>query len=439
MRLEAEAIVAGYNQNPVLHGVRVAVESGEFVGLIGPNGCGKSTLLRVLTCVLRPRSGAVWLDGQQIERWSALERARRLAFVPQQEPAQFDFTVRDVVLMGRYPYRARFRSETREDYAIVGRALAEADLVHLADRSILHLSGGEYRRVLLARALAQQTPLLVLDEPTAHLDVTHQAELLHLTRRLTREKQVGALAALHDLNQAAEFCDRLVLLKSGRVIADGAPEQVLTVEHLRQVYDAAAQVGRNPATGRPMVLTLHSVRETRADSLPSPVHVLCGGGAGLHMLGALVRQGFRVTAGVLNRLDSDQEAAEALGIPTVLEAPFSPISADARAQCAVLMAQAQMILIAPVPFGHGNLANLELAVEAQQAGKTVVLIGDTDFASRDYTGGTAARLLEQLRAQGAPCFDQWEDWLTTCIAPAAPSETNQTRPAHAETPQPAPL
>jgi iron complex transport system ATP-binding protein len=262
MRLEAREITAGYDRSKdVLDAVSVAVETGQFVGLLGPNGSGKSTLLRVLTRVLPPRLGKVWLDGKEVERWTTLEIARRVAFVPQQESAAFDFTVREIVLMGRYPHRARFRGETAEDYALVAQALEETDALHLQDRPVTELSGGEHRRVLLARALAQQTPLLLLDEPTAHLDVTHQVALLSKVQTLCHEEGKGALAALHDLNQAAEFCDRLVLLCRGKVVAEGTPEEVLTPDNLRRAYDAEACIGPNPITGRPMILTLHPIRE----------------------------------------------------------------------------------------------------------------------------------------------------------------------------------
>lgn len=410
MRLEASDIFAGYGGKDVLEAVGAAVETGEMVGLIGPNGSGKSTLLRVLSGILHPRRGQVLLDGRPITGWSALEIARRLAFVPQQEEAAFDFTVRDIVLMGRHPHRARFSGESAEDYACVSRALADADILHLAERPITRLSGGEHRRVLLARALAQQTPLLLLDEPTAHLDVTHQVELLALVRRQTRTRGIGALAALHDLNSAAEFCDRLILLREGRVLVEGAPEEVVTAAHLRAAYDACAQVGRNPVTGRPLILALHPARDGGAQPDAPRVHLVCGGGSGLGPMGTLVRNGFRVSAGVLNRLDSDQEAAEALSVEVALEAPYSPIGPEARAACAALMARAGAILIAPVPIGRGNLANLELAAEAQAAGKTLILLGDDRFSARDYTGGTAAALLARLIEDGALRYERIEDW-----------------------------
>lgn len=410
MRLEATDITAGYGRKDILEAVGLALETGEFVGLIGPNGCGKSTLLRVLTHVLPPRRGTVRLDGQEIGRWPVAERARRLAFVPQQEPASFDFTVREVVLMGRHPHRGRFRGETAADYALVARALADADILPLAERPVTQLSGGEHRRVLLARALAQQTPLLLLDEPTAHLDITHQVELLTLLQRLTRERSVGALAALHDLDQAAAFCDRLALLCAGRVLAVGPPEAVLTAENLRTAYDADAQIGRHPLTGKPMILSLHPAREQAALPEAPRVHVICGGGSGVAVMGALLRHGFRVTAGVLNRLDSDQEAAEALGIEAALEAPFSAIGPEARAAGAALIAQAQTILVTPVPFGQGNLANLELVVAAQEAGKAVVLLGEDPLEARDFAAGAASALFTRLLSRGARRLPRLEDW-----------------------------
>jgi iron complex transport system ATP-binding protein len=260
--LAARGVTAGYGQRPVLTDVDLDVWAGEFVGLIGPNGCGKSTLLRAVSGVLRLTSGEVSLAGQSLHRLSAREVALKLAFVPQSEHATFDFTVQDVVLMGRHPHHRRGQRWTAEDFTLVRRALVASDILSLAERPITQLSGGEHRRVLLARALAQDAPLLLLDEPTAHLDITHQVELLSLVHGLTHriEMPVGALAALHDLNQAAEFCDRLVLMQTGRIVAQGTPDEVLTSQYLRQVYHADAQVGHNPVTGRPMILALKPIR-----------------------------------------------------------------------------------------------------------------------------------------------------------------------------------
>jgi iron complex transport system ATP-binding protein len=261
--LDARAVTAGYGVAPVVQAIDLHLRAGEFVGLIGPNGCGKSTLLRVLSGALRPQNGEVTLDGHALRQMSRLDIARRIAFVPQVERAAFEFTVQDVVLMGRYPHHGRGRGWTADDYAHMQQALADSDILHLAQRPVTRLSGGEYRRVLLARALAQNSPVMLLDEPTAHLDITHQVELLTLVRNRTRrlEAPIGALAALHDLNQAAEYCDRLVLMCAGRVVADGFPEEVLLANHLRRVYGAEAQIGLNPVTGRPMILALTPARK----------------------------------------------------------------------------------------------------------------------------------------------------------------------------------
>ena len=415
-QLEAIGITAGYGAQPVLNDVSVTLKQGEFVGLIGPNGCGKSTLLRCISRILRVQAGHIDLAGRDILTWAPREIARRLAFVPQQEAALFEFSVRDLVLMGRHPHLERWQSETEQDYRIVMKALADADIVHLADRSVTELSGGEHRRVLLARALAQQTPLLLLDEPTAHLDVTHQMELLSLIHRQTRAQAQGALAALHDLNQAAEFCDRLILMRGGRIVAEGTPDLVLTAENLRAAYDAEAQIGANPATGRPMLLAVHSTRASSAEAGAHRIHVVCGGGTGVGILGVMVRAGYSVTAGALNRLDTDAAAGEALGIEMALEAPFSPIGPDARKECAALMAAARTVMIAPVPFGHGNLANLELALEAQGRGSSIVLLGNGDVTGRDYADGAATALFERLIAGGAGCYSTVDDWMASVPA-----------------------
>ena len=268
MRLEARSVAAGYDGRPVLDAVSLTIGTGEFVGLLGQNGSGKSTLLRVLTSALKPHSGSVELDGKPITQWSPKERAKRIAFVPQQETTTFAFTVQDVVLMGRYPYQERNRHEQIQDYAIARQAMESTDTLALQNRPVTRLSGGEYRRVLMARALAQQSPLLLLDEPTAHLDIAHQAELLSLARELAHQSNqpYGVLAALHDINQAAEFCDRIVLLHSGQVIAEGSPETVLTEDNLRHAYNAEVRMGLNPLTQRPMILSLQSRNKSSVQS-----------------------------------------------------------------------------------------------------------------------------------------------------------------------------
>ncbi len=434
MKMEAQALHAGYGAREVLTDVSVNLDAGEFVGLIGPNGCGKSTLLRVLTMALPARKGRISLDGQSITGMSRLEMARRIAFVPQQEPAAFDFTVREVVLMGRYPHRRRGLGDTEADFALVRQILAETDLLALADRPITRLSGGEHRRVLMARALVQQAPLMLLDEPTAHLDPTHQVELMQRVQDLTRQRNIGALAALHDLNQAAEYCDRLVLMAAGSILAVGTPKEVLTSENLRIAYAAETQIGNNPVTGRLSVFALRPLRTHPPSAALPRIHVVCGGGSGVGLLGTLVQHGFAVTVGVLNRLDSDQIAADALNLQAVVDDPFTAVSPVAKTRCAQLMKQADVLLVTNVPFGQGNIANLELVEAAQQTGKQVILLGESDFSQRDFCEGVATRMFDRLIANRAVSLRRIEDWspLQGGTAPTSYNQLPDTDPALAE-------
>lgn len=250
--LQARGIRAGYRAADVLQGIDFELHAGEVLGVVGPNGCGKSTLLRAVTGLLPLRGGEVVLGGDRVENLPALERARRCAVQPQVEAPLFDYTVGQFVLLGRHPHRAPLALATEEDRAAVSRALSETDLTGFRERSIRALSTGEWQRALMARALAQETPVLLLDEPAAHLDPGHRFAVHVLLRRLARERQRAVLCVSHDLNLAAEFSDRLMMLSGGRLHALGTPEEVLTAENLQAVFRCdALRVAPNPFTGRP--------------------------------------------------------------------------------------------------------------------------------------------------------------------------------------------
>ncbi len=320
----------------ILKQFSLEVRPGNFVGVIGPNGSGKSTLVRALSRALRPVEGVVLLGGSDLYAdISARASAQTIAVVPQDTQISLDFTVREIVRMGRAPHLPRrpFASETAQDEQIVSEALIAAHVAGLAERSVTTLSGGERQRVLVARALAQQPAVLLLDEPTAHLDLGHQAETLTLARDLAHRQGVAVLAALHDLNLAAAYCDQLVLLDQGRIAAQGTVEEVLTAEHLQSVYDAQVWIRRHPVTGRPLVLTLPELPpESEEPRASRRVHVICGGGTGAGLLLALRQRGWIVTAGGLNDGDSDAEAANMLGVSFAREAAFSPLSEATQAE-----------------------------------------------------------------------------------------------------------
>ena len=252
--IRAINLKAGYGERTVLHGVSIDVHAGELLAIVGPNGAGKSTLLRILSGALPPWSGTVDLEGRPLDEYARRAIARRLAMVAQENLVAFRFTVLEIVLMGRAPHLGAFHLETRHDLEIAHAALQRFDLIGLARRPIQELSGGERKRVFLARALAQDPHVALLDEPTAFLDLRHVAEIFARLRELRGERGLAVIATLHDLNAAALHADRVLLMKDGAVAGYGTPDEVFTADNLRAVYETEVHVGRNPANGAITVL-----------------------------------------------------------------------------------------------------------------------------------------------------------------------------------------
>jgi cobalamin transport system ATP-binding protein len=240
----------------VLRGVTLAVERGDLIGILGPNGSGKTTLLNVLAGGLVPHTGSVVLDGRPMSEWSRREIARRLAMVPQNTHAPFDFSVIDIVLMGRFPHLGTFALEGPEDLAIARRALHATGTEAFESRSFNTLSGGEKQRVAIASALAQSPRLLLLDEPTASLDIGYQIEVQALLERLNADEDVTMVLSTHDLNLAAALCRQLVLLREGQVLASGPTEEVLTPDAVRTLYNVDADVARHSRSGHLTVVPI---------------------------------------------------------------------------------------------------------------------------------------------------------------------------------------
>jgi cobalamin transport system ATP-binding protein len=254
-RLEARALHFRYARNTVIDNVSLSLGAGEMVGVIGPNGSGKSTLLRLLSGVLRPERGDVRVLGRPLQALSQREIGRTIAVVPQETVIEFPFSVTEVVLMGRAPHLGGFAFEGDRDVEVARQAMRRTGVLELADRSIHELSGGERQRVVLARALAQEAPLLLLDEPGAFLDIRHEVEIYDLLRDLQHEGR-SIVSVLHDLNLAALYCDRVLLLKGGRVVKSGPPDQVITYALLTEVYETEVYVDVNAVTGAVNVLPL---------------------------------------------------------------------------------------------------------------------------------------------------------------------------------------
>jgi len=250
--VEIRELVFGYGERRVLDGISLSIQAGEMVAILGPNGSGKSTLLKILSAVLRGR-GEVKLAGKDIRAYDRRELSRFFAVVPQENPILFPYTVAQMVLMGRANFHNPLSFESQTDLNMAQRSMDQTDTWALADRYVHELSGGEKQRVLIARALVQEPALLLLDEPSAFLDLKHQVEILDLLRGLNREKKLTIIAALHDLNLAAHYFDRLLILRDGKIYADGAPCEVLTEQTIHDVYGIKVRVRKEAPGSAPYV------------------------------------------------------------------------------------------------------------------------------------------------------------------------------------------
>lgn len=247
MRLNVEELSYSYGgQDDAIRDISLHVDRGEFVGLIGPNGSGKSTVLKNIYRGLTPDHGKIYLDGENLQKMSFRKSAQKLAVVGQENDVPFDFLVEEIVAMGRTPHKKLFDPDNAHDKQIVRHALEHLGMEGMAKRNYLHLSGGEKQRVIIARAVAQESDFLILDEPTNHLDVSYQMQIFDFIKRL----KVTVLSAIHDLNMAALYCDRIYVLKNGRIVLQGTPEEVLTAENIYAVYGVRSSVEKHPITGK---------------------------------------------------------------------------------------------------------------------------------------------------------------------------------------------
>jgi len=248
MKLNIIGITFFYDSVKALDDITFEVNEGEVLGVIGPNGSGKTTLLRCINMVLKPKVGTVFIDGENILELDRKDIAKKIAVVPQNSTIRFPFTLFDIVLMGRTPHLGRLDRETPEDIEIAKKAMKITKTLHLADRLIDEVSGGERQRVIIARALTQEPKILLLDEPTLHLDINHQLEILELIKKLARKNKLIVILTSHDLNLASRYCDRLVLLNTGRIYSIGKPQNVLTRDNIKEVYNIEVEINYNKRT-----------------------------------------------------------------------------------------------------------------------------------------------------------------------------------------------
>jgi len=371
----------------VLKDASFELRDGEVVGLLGPNGSGKSTLLRTIFGALKPLKGVVYLDGKKLEELERKEIAKLLGYLPQ-ESSETGLKVKEVVMLGRTPYIHGI-SFKEEDLNAVKKALKLVGLSGFEERRFSELSGGEKQKVLLARVFAQHTDVLLLDEPTAHLDISSQLEIMGLVRKKVREG-CSALIAIHDINLASAYCDRLLLIKKGEIFTAGRPEEVITKENIREVYGADVDVRRIGGN----VLVIPSKR--REPEKGKWIHVICGGGSGSDIMRGLWLHGYRISAGVLNALDSDWFTASELG-EVVDEKPFSEIGVEAYERNLEFIEGSDAVVLSNLIVGRGNLKNLEAALHAAKLGKLFVIERD-EFERRNFAGSEALEIYGKMKS-----------------------------------------
>ena len=406
--LRYENASIGY-EAPVVSHASLEVRPGEIVGLIGPNGAGKTTLVRAVTGGARIFGGSVSVGERPVGGYSRTDLARLVAVLPQTATTSFAFTAMQFVEMGRHAHVSRFGDLGTADHAAVDRALALTDTGSLVHRLVSELSGGDMQRLTLAQALAQEPSVLLLDEPTSHLDLNHRLQVLDVVRSLA-DAGLAVLAVFHDLDMAARYSDRLAVVAGGTVLAQGTPAEVLTRETLSEVFGVAAVIGTDPVTGTVQVLPVVRSEGASVASRGIRVHVVSGSGTGAAIMRRLVLEGFEVSVGALSSVDTDGAVAGALRLQMRVIAPFAPMSSTDEAAAHALAAVADVVVAIATPFGPENLGNLR-AVTGRA--RSAVLVG-TMTPDMDFSRGEASALWTGLASDGALVCDDPRE-LVRCI------------------------
>ena len=406
-----------YETNQVLRGLDLRVAEGEFVALLGPNGAGKTTLFNILSGILKPQSGSVQIFGQDIRGMKARDKAKQIGVVPQESTANFNYSNLEIVLMGRVVHTSRFGNESEEDIHQAVRAMERTKTEHLAERGFMEISGGEKQRVIIAQVLAQETSILLLDEPTSNLDINYQIEIMQLIQSIKRERNLTVVAIFHDMNLAAQFADRIVLIKEGEILYDNTPEKTFVPENIHKVYNAHVIVEKNPFTGKPLVLPLydhHKELESAAEIDKKKIHIISGNGSGSHLFSILAWEGHSLSASIVSSFDVDHRTAESLGIREVHLA-FDCIKDAAMVRLLrEALKNSDAVVITRLFFTEGNIQLLTEMSDDFDTLKAVYIIDPEGIGARDLTGGKAEELYKKLTEKGAVPVEN-EEMLTMML------------------------
>jgi iron complex transport system ATP-binding protein len=385
--LKIEQVGVSIGSKSILQDISFDVAPGEFVGIIGPNGAGKSTLLRSLRGLYPISSGKVTVFDESLQVFGEKELARQIAYMQQEVNVGFGFTALQIVLTGRYPYLSWWQNEQKKDYEIARKYLAFTGVASLADKSVQQVSGGERQRILLAKVLAQETPIIFLDEPTASLDLLYQEEIFSYCQALCQQGKTVLLVA-HDIKLTAKFCSRMILLAHGGIVADGTPEKVVNAENLEKAYGLHSDVFLNKVTGN---LDIHTYAACTLNHYKQ-IHVIGGGGRAGNLLRCLHEKAYRLSCGVLHFGDTDADVAQAFGLDCVLNPSFCSIDAVNGEENRQKIAASDWTILADICFGEQNMDNLRAAFSA----KKLIIIEDRPIQERDYTDGEATALYQKL-------------------------------------------
>ncbi len=388
MSVEINKLNFFYGKSHTLKNISFQVEKGEFIGIVGPNGSGKTTLLKIIDRLLKYESGIISINGRDLYSYSLRELARTISFVPQTSHLTFDFTAYEIALMGRNPHIGKFEVETKEDYEIIQKIFELTNCIELANRNFNDLSGGEQQKIIFSRALVQEPEILLLDEPTTHLDIYNQIEYMELLKKFQNDG-LTIIMVVHDLNLAAQYCDRLILMSEGSIYSMGSIEEVLTEDNIKEVFNIDVITHKSYITDSIHIVPyLKFIKETH----PVRIHIICGGGSGAKILHLF--KNFKVSVGVLNAADSDYEVAKLYDYQIITEKPFSPISNESYEEILRVLEDVRYIIFCNFPIGIGNLRNLECLLDLE---KEIIIYEETDIDLRDFTNGKAKKMYEELK------------------------------------------
>lgn len=388
-----------YNDINILKNIDLHIEKDEFLGIIGPNGSGKSTLLKNISNILKPKTGFIYLDKKILHEYKSKDLAKKMAVVPQDTNVNFNFTVYDIIMMGRNPYQNKWGKVNDKDLEIVDEVMEVTDTYDLQDKKVNQLSGGERQRVIIARALAQKPDILLLDEPTSNLDINYQREIFDLISDLNKKFSLTVIVVSHDLNLSSQYCDKLILLNEGEIFATGTAEEVLTEENIKEVYNTEVIIKKNSITNRPYVTLIpknYTQTKEKNNKNNIRVHVIAGGGSATKLFQRLRKEGFsNISCGVLNQGDRDWETARKLNFDIVEIPPFDYVGEISSARNEKMVDKAEVIIVTDTPFGHGNVGNLELLLKIDE--KPIILEVRRKFNERDYTvKGSAKKVWNEI-------------------------------------------